>query len=233
MNLNPKVGSGQLVFLLLIIVGCIIFGWFTRDIYNGFIESKTLKEDTKEELEEDGSQRVVLQKEIKHEEVSPNGKNIIIKYNLAYDPIFYRDYYDDYFNNKSIISVKALETNKEHYLYTGDDRIGSPHWLGNDYVFFTSYCGTSCQGLYLVDTRDREVSQAVLSYLVPTQGDVWTTHFRDWFGQEFAFEGLVDEIEGKVDSNRTYLVFKMIDINRKPVGEKYLLFATNKLVQIK
>lgn len=230
-NWNPKGRDKLFILLPLMIIVSILLGWSSRDIYNDFTKQKALEEGIGEYLEENESQKIIVQKELENQEESPDGKNIIIKYDLK--PLSSSDYYDDYFDNKSTISIKDLGIDKEYSLYTGDDRIGSPHWLGNDHIFFTGYCGTSCQGLYLIAIRNREVAQAVLTYLVPARDDIWTTHFRDWFDQEFFLEGFVEDIKGKVDGNKTYLVFKMIDINRRPLGEKHFLFTINKLIQIK
>ncbi len=167
-------------------------------------------------------------RELKYEKLSPDGLNKIILYYLAFDNSLYRDYYRDYFDNNMIVSVMDMEDGRENYLFTGG-RISEPKWLGNKHIFFTSYCGSSCQGIYLINVFNKETRLGVLSYI--TQGDnkpVYT-HFKDWFGHEFKFNGWVDEIRSDTLGDKIYLIFYMRDDKRKSIEPKRFLFTGNGL----
>ena len=170
-------------------------------------------------------------KEIGYEEISPDNLQKAIEYKMSFDPQLYDDYYNDFFLNQKIISVKNIRTDKEDYVFTGEDRTGDPHWLGNDKIFFTTYCGTACQGLYLVDTGNKESELAVISYVFDGDGP-WMTHFKDWFGEEFLFKGLVDEITSMTAGDKSYLIFKMKDVNKNPLAEERFLFMGKSLIRL-
>ncbi len=170
-------------------------------------------------------------KEIGYEEISPDNLQKAIEYKMSFDPQLYDDYYNDFFLNQKIISVKNIRTDKEDYVFTGEDRTGDPHWLGNDKIFFTSYCGTACQGLYLVDVGNKESELAVISYIFDGEGP-WRTHFKDWFGEAFIFEGLIDKITSSTVGGKSYLIFKMKDVNKKPLAEEHFLFTGKSLKKL-
>lgn len=104
-------------------------------------------------------------KEIEYEEFSPDRSKKIILYKTAFNRNFYSGYYNDYFYNNIIVAAVDIENQREYYVFTGEERTGDPHWLGNNRVFFTTHCGTACKGVYLVDTRNRETQLAVWGYL--------------------------------------------------------------------
>lgn len=170
-------------------------------------------------------------KSLQYKELSPDKSQEIIVYKLKFDPALYNDYYRDYFPNNTVIAVRNIKTQDEDYLFTGEERTGNPHWLGNNNVFFTAYCGTSCQGIYLIDVRDKETYTGVLSYISSDKKGAWQTHFKDWFGQEFVFAGLVDKIRSEMIDSDIYLIFKMQDDEGNSVGEKRFLFTGKKLVE--
>ena len=117
-----------------------------------------------------------------------------------------------------------MENGKEDYIFTGS-RIGEPKWLGNEHVFFTSYCGSSCQGIYLVDVFNKETEQGVLSYMTSGDDEPVYTYFQDWFGHEFKLNGWVEEIRSETVDNKTYLIFNMRDDEQKSIGQKKFLFT--------
>lgn len=170
-------------------------------------------------------------KKIKYEELSPDGAQKVIKYKMVFDEQLYDDYYNEFFINQKIIAVEDIKTSKEYYVFTGEERTGDPHWLGDDYIFFTTNCGTSCQGLYLVDVRNKESELAVISYVFNGDG-LWMTHFKDWFGEKFIFKGLVDKITSLTVGDESYLILKMKDINKNPLGEERLLFTGDSLKDV-
>jgi len=170
-------------------------------------------------------------KEIEYEEISPDNLQKAIEYKMSFDSQLYDDYYKDFFLNQKIISVKNIKTDREGYVFTGEEKVGDPHWLGNDKIFFTTYCGTACQGLYLVDTRSKESQLAVISFYFQDDGP-WMTHFKDWFAGEFVFEGLIDKVTSSTVGDRSYLIFKMKDVNKNPLAEERFLFTGKSLEKV-
>ena len=213
MNLKDKFNIKLILALLGIVV--IIVSIFFHPLQN-----QESKKPTDEELK--------TFKKVDYEELSPDGLNKIISYKTLFDPSFYGDYYKEYFDNNIIISARDMEDGRENYIFIGG-RLGEPKWLGNVYVFFTSYCGSSCQGIYLVNVFNKETEHGVLSYM--TQGDnkpVYT-HFKDWFGHEFKFNGWVDGVRSETVDEKTYLIFDMGNGDKESIGQKRFLFTGNAL----
>ncbi len=167
-------------------------------------------------------------KTIGFEKLSLDGLNKIISYGIDFNSSFYDNYYNEYFDNNIIISVKDMETRRENYLFTGN-RIGYPHWLGNGHIFFTSYCGTSCQGIYLVDIFNKETRLGVLSYMDQKENKNIYTNFQDWFDHDFNFNGWVNKMKSEIIDDKIYLIFEMQDLDGKPIGVKRFLFTGNTL----
>lgn len=168
-------------------------------------------------------------KEIEYEEFSPDRSKKIILYKMVFNRDLYSGYYNDYFYNSVVVAAVDIEDRREYYVFTGEERTGNPHWLGNNHVFFTTHCGTACKGVYLVDTGDRETRLAVWGYTFSKEKGSWETHFTDWFDQKFSFDGLVDELKSEVAGNEVYLIFKMRDDQGKPLYDKQFLFTESGL----
>lgn len=110
-----------------------------------------------------------------------------------------------------------------HTKFASWDVTSDLHWLGENYLFFLRHCGTSCQGITLLDVGTGETTNATLSYSSYTDQSA-STHFEDWFGQEYQMDGFVREVTSQtIDSNR-YLVFVLEDEAGKYVGSKSVLF---------
>lgn len=177
-----------------------------------------------------GLGKVVL-RELDYEENSPNRERKILRYQIKnYSENLYSNYFG-YLDSKVFLALAELDEEREKYIFVGEERTGDPHWLGNDYIFFATHCGTSCQGLYLVDVRNKESQLAVISYYFQDDGP-WMTHFKDWFGEEFIFKGLVDKITSLAAGDESYLIFKMEDVNKNPLGEERLLFTGDSLKDV-
>lgn len=125
---------------------------------------------------------------------------------------------------ENIISVVELDSDYEKYIYIGKN-IGFPKWLGNDHIFFTKYCGTACQGFILVEVNGGEVRSGILSYMSLDLSRPDYTHFKDWFGSEFEFDGYPESMRGEIKDDKAWLVFAMHDQNKKPLGEKRFIFT--------
>lgn len=183
-----------------------------------------------ESIEEKTASPAAKLKKLEYEEMSPDRVQKSIEYKMTFSEQLYSEYYGDYFENQKIIAIKDNKSSKEYYVFTGGERTGDPHWLGNDYIFFTTNCGTSCQGLYLVDTRSKESRLAVISYLF--ENDRWVTYFQDWFDKKFVFEGLLDDIKSEMTGSSSVLIFSMEDDQGKFLGERKMLFTSNSLKSI-
>lgn len=164
--------------------------------------------------------------EISYSEVSPDGLKQIILYEMPFNGENQLEYYS-YLSNQFIFAVKELDSSKERYIFVNDYKTGNPHWLGNEHIFFTSGCGTGCQGLYLVNTDSKETRLSLLT-VIPVTKDSFETHFRDWFDQEFKFPGWTKHIRSVLLENKVYLIFQMWN-NGQPAGEKRFLFSKNEL----
>lgn len=221
--------------LIVIVVAIFFFqDWRNEKLWEEAIYNQ---EEPEEKVEEVQIQKSAASDEVQdfqrkliHQESSPDGKKIILMYEMPFHPGL-NDYYYDYLSSQYFIAVKEIESSRERYIFVGDYKTGFPHWLDNEYIYFTAGCGTSCQGLYLVNTRSRESRSAVLSYIFSISNDKknWETHFKDWFDQEFRFEGLVDKIKSEIIAGKAYLVFKMEDGEGNSIGEKRFLFTGEEL----
>ncbi len=170
-------------------------------------------------------------KRVEYREVSPDGARTALQYQMKFRPDLYQDYYRDYYPNQSIIAVANHKDNTEQYLFTGDDWTGDPHWIGNDYVFFTAHCGTDCESIYLVNVGSKETLFAIAGWDVSSQ-DIWETTFRDWFGKTFTFAGMVSGVRSATINNKTYLIFSRESGNDRPLTEKRFLFTGTALKEL-
>lgn len=221
MNLIIRLRKCIVFSLVVFIVTLFLPGAF-EDIDFGIKTQQNLKEDVDDEKH--------IEKTLVSQEFSPDNSDKVILYMQEFNPKRFTDYYKDYFPNKAIISVEHQESLVKRTIFTGEERIGNPHWLGNDYIFFTTYCGTSCKGVYLINVRSKETNLAVLSFMMPTQEqEGWYTHFRDWFDKEFKFSGLPKDIYAEMQDGKPYLIFEMEDDKNNILGKKQLLFTGNSL----
>lgn len=166
---------------------------------------------------------------IKYLEISPNGQNAIILYKRPF--IGRSDLnYKNYLSNQYFFVVRESESWQERYIYVGDDGVGYPHWLGNDFIFFTTRCGTGCRGLELVNVYSKESKGAVIT-TTPISKDGYETNFRDWFGHEYKFPGSDKNLRSVYLNGRTYLIFEMWN-NNQALGEKRFLFTENSLEEL-
>lgn len=168
-----------------------------------------------------------------HEEMSPDRQKNIVRYELNEFLQLFGNSYTTYIDNKIIIAVinNLGNVEREYYLFIGEERTGDPHWLGNNYVFFTSYCGTACRGLMLLDVRSGQRWTGVLSYLNVEHGNRKTL-FHDWFDKDFEFPGFIKKIHGKFEENIPYLVFDLENEKGVEIGQKRFLFTGYALEEV-
>lgn len=188
-------------------------------LYDEYKQHKDeLREKQKEKQE---AQEALIRKESWYSDRSPLGTRNVVTYQVNNKPLF-----EDYI----MIAIQDVNTQKEEPLFIGEERTGRPHWLDDGHIFFTTYCGTSCQGIYLVDVRNKETKLATLSFSF-SKANTWETHFSDWFGKKFQFPGLLGEIGAEFVKNNYYLVFSGKDQSGRSLGEKKFLFTDDVLIE--
>jgi len=158
-------------------------------------------------------------KDTVYEEISPSGDRVLALYEVPDNPV-----------DQEFIIIKNKVSKTENYIYFLDVyKDGIPKWLGNDFIYFTTYCGTSCQGLDLVNVNSKQIYNGVLSYMVLDEKRGPYTIFKDWFGREFTLDGLINDITSETSIKKTYLIFKMEDEKGISLGAKRFLFTGNTL----
>lgn len=112
------------------------------------------------------------------------------------------------------------------------DMTNDPQWLGNQHLFFLRHCGSSCQGLSLLNVHTGEIDNASLSYQsFPDESPF--TNFNDWFGNYYHWKGFVKEI-GSTDINDKYsLVFVLEDGLGNLISKESVEFVKTDLYQNK
>lgn len=101
-------------------------------------------------------------------------------------------------------------------------------WLGENYLLFLRHCGTGCQGLSLLDIHTGEVKNATLSYQSFSDQPLFT-HFEDWFGSQFRWEGSLKQIKTGSKGSNNYLVFVLQDESGENVREEKVPFLDGSL----
>ena len=218
--MNLKVKALLTITKLLIIITCFILvllgSFLTRDLWP-----------------EKERQKITIQEIIKetYRELSPNNQKKITRYELSNNTELFSNSYTTYLDNNIIISVtnNLGGVEREYYIFIGEQRTGNPHWLGNNYVFFTSYCGSSCQSIVLLDVRTGKKWLAILSSF-SEKGEQPKTHFHDWFENDFEFSGFVLNINSVMNNNEPYLLFNLENKEGVEFGQKRLLFSGNSLI---
>jgi hypothetical protein len=157
-------------------------------------------------------------------ELSPNGKQTAF-------------FYESDNKSRDVLTLMVIElennVSEEKYQtsFASWDVTNNLHWLGEDYIFFLRHCGTGCKGVTLLNLKSKETINAVLTYPSFSNQPV-ETHFKDWFGQEYLLQGIVNKISSKTINNKTYLIFDMTNDNGDYVGQNKLLFSGNSLTEL-
>ncbi|MFZ5376791.1 MAG: hypothetical protein ACOZAN_03965 [Patescibacteria group bacterium] len=103
------------------------------------------------------------------------------------------------------------------------------HWLGNNHIIFMRNCGTSCQGLTMLNIQTGEIKNATLSYMLASNRPAYT-HFDDWFENEHKMNNLVNTIYTEAVDGKFYLIFEMMSEAGETSGQKKFLFAGDSLI---
>lgn len=172
-----------------------------------------------------------VSRENTYEELSPNRDRKVIRYKLDYRPELFSKSYTTYLDNNAILAVvkNIGDVERESFLFIGEERTGNPHWLGNRYLFFKAHCGSSCQGLILLDTENRQIWNGVLSYYAG-KDESQKTHFSSWFDQDFELDGSIGQIHADIVDNKPYLIFDMKNEQGVEIGQRRFLFTGSKLI---
>ncbi len=131
------------------------------------------------------------------------------------------------------IMLRNLNSGEAHEIFhTIDpswDVTGDLHWLGDHHAIFLRHCGTSCQGLTLLNVQTGEIKNATLSYMFFTNQSVYT-NFEDWFGDEHKMENLINTIHTEAADGKFYLIFEMMSEAGESSGQKKFLFTRDSLI---
>ncbi|PIZ66491.1 hypothetical protein COU87_01845 [Candidatus Roizmanbacteria bacterium CG10_big_fil_rev_8_21_14_0_10_39_12] len=118
-----------------------------------------------------------------------------------------------------------------HTTFASWDIRGALYWLDDAHVFFKRHCGTSCHGLTLLNIKSKSTTHAVLSF-PPLPDMPEKTHFKDWFGNEYEMEGLVDDVRSVTENGLHYMVFMLKNYEGNSVGQKRFLFTGDALEDV-
>ncbi|MBI3443741.1 hypothetical protein HY008_03645 [Candidatus Woesebacteria bacterium] len=208
-------------------------GWLFREIVYDIEWTKVFKERDEVIAKESAIEEKIRQssRKLRYQEVSPDRKHVVRMYEMPFHPGL-NDHYYDYLSSQFFLAVGDEDSKREQYIFVADYKSGNPHWLDNGYVYFTAGCGTACQGLYLVNTGNKASKLGVLSYIFSDDRGIWKTYFKDWFHQEFTFDGLVDDIKAELLDGNAYLIFAMKDDKKNSLGHKRFLFSGESLTEM-
>lgn len=222
MNWKNSLNLKSSLFILIITISIFmllasaLMGLALYDKYTQHRDARKEKQEKEQKLQE-----TLIKKESLRLEKSPLGSKNAVVYQINNKPLF---------EDHIMIAVQDSNSRTEEPLFIGEERTGMPKWLGDDHIFFTGYCGTACQGIYLIDIRNKETRLATLSFTF-SDTNTWETHFNDWFGKKFQFPGLLGEIDTEFSNDNFYLVFREKDQSDNDFYKKSFLFTGNALVK--
>lgn len=221
--MNWKVSFG-LKYSLFILIGVLSIFLILASILMGFALFDEFQQQRLEALDEkqkeEELQETLIKKELLYQEISPMATKSVITYKINNKPLF---------QDHIMIGIRDSDSQEEEPIFIGEERTGMPSWLDDEHILFTTYCGTSCKGIYLVDIRDKEVSLATLSFTF-SGANSWETHFKDWFGNQFQFPGLLGDIDTEFTNDHFYLVFSKKD-QLDSSNKKRFLFTGENLIE--
>ncbi len=164
-------------------------------------------------------------KQLQSLELSPSQTQVA----FSYDP----NETDELKENELSLMIFDL-TNKSvkevfHTAHPSWDVRSNLHWLGNNNIIFLRHCGTSCQGLTLLNIQTGELKNATLSYMSSFSDRPAYTHFEDWFSNHFEIDGFVKQISTEFVGGKYYLVFDMQTEVGEEINPKRFLFLEHNL----
>lgn len=102
------------------------------------------------------------------------------------------------------------------------------HWLGNKHIIFFRNCGTSCQGLTMLNIQTGEIKNATLSYMLSSDRPAYT-NFEDWFGNHYEVNNFVENVYTEAVEGKYYLLFNMKTETGEKSGQEKFLFTESNL----
>ncbi|MBI5619868.1 hypothetical protein HY950_02815 [Candidatus Gottesmanbacteria bacterium] len=166
------------------------------------------------------------QRKIVHEETSPDGEKKIVLYEVPFTGKGDVDY-RNYLANQYLFSVETFKDGTERQIFINDYKTGSPHWLGNNHIFFTHDCGSGCEGIYLVnvDSKTSRLAEVITDPLAEKNS---LTRFYDWFDQDFKFSGWVKHMRSAFIDNNSFFILDIQNADTS-LTEKKFLFTKDSL----
>jgi len=116
-----------------------------------------------------------------------------------------------------------------HTQFASWDITSNIHWLGNNNIIFLRHCGSSCQGLTLLNVQNGKIANATLSYMFSSNQPPYT-QFKDWFGNEHKMENLVSKVSTETINDKFYLIFEMSNEAGETNEQKRFLFTGESLI---
>ncbi len=164
-------------------------------------------------------------KQLKSLKVSPSQRQVA----FSYDPNETEEV------KESELSLMIFDlTNKSfkevfHTAHPSWDVRSDLHWLGNNHIIFLRNCGTSCQGLTMLNIQTGVTKNATLSYMFSSDQPAYT-QFNDWFENEHRMKNLVNTIYTEAVEGKFYLIFEMMSEAGEISGQKKFLFTGDSLI---
>ena len=150
---------------------------------------------------------------------SPSGEQVAFTYVYNHE--------DSEMLSLHLLNLQTQEDREIFYsTFPSWDMTSDIQWLGERYLFFLRHCGSSCQGLSLLDTQTREVKNATLTYQsYPTLPA--STFFKDWSGREFQMEGFPKKIQSRSNGDINSIIFSLEDKAGREVGKRKIEFLSS------
>jgi hypothetical protein len=166
-------------------------------------------------------------KQLQSLEMSPSGKQVV----FSYDP----NETDEL--KESELSLMTFDlTNKSvkevfHTVHPSWDVRSDLHWLGNDHIIFLRNCGTSCQGLTMLNIQTGKTKNATLSYMLSPDQQAYT-HFEDWFDNHHELNNFVEKMYTEAKDGKYYMLFNMkTDIGEESSQERFLFTGSDLVLE--
>jgi len=165
-------------------------------------------------------------KQLQSLEMSPSQKQVA----FSYDP----NETEELKESELSLMIFDIDSKKVkevfHTTFPFWDVAGNPGWLGNNHLVFVRHCGTSCQGLTLLNIQTGELKNATLSYISSFSDQPAYTHFEDWFGDHHEVNDFVEKIFTETTDSKHYLILDMMKDNGEKSGQEKFLFIEDKLI---
>lgn len=160
-------------------------------------------------------------KQLQSLELSPSRKKVAFYY--------YSDEPEDHELSLRLLDLDNTSTREIfHTTFPSWDVRSGLHWLGNNHIIFLRNCGTSCQGLTLLNIQTGEIKNATLSYMLSSDRPAYT-HFEDWFGNNHEVNNFVEKVYTETVEGKYYLLFNMNTETGEKSGQEKFLFTESNL----